>query len=229
MAELFDGIREITFKTVSLRLLLAALCGGIIGLDREYRHQPAGLRTHMLICLGSSITVLTGIYLAVILQYHTDIGRIGAQVIAGIGFIGTGSIIKARERVRGLTTAAGLWTCAVVGLCFGGGFYEAGFLATALIFIIEALLARIDGYISKASPEAFFYIEYRSKGCFEEIVKVLNAKGLEILDSEIVRVKGTEKHNACAIMQVRGNRGYPVQMIRQEIIVINGVISCEIM
>ncbi len=229
MTEFFDSIRGITVGTVCLRLFLSALCGGIIGLDREYRHQPAGLRTHMLICLGSSITVMTGIYLAVVLKYHTDIGRIGAQVIAGIGFIGTGSIIKARERVRGLTTAAGLWACAVVGLCFGGGFYEVGFIAALLIFVIEALFARIDGRISKASPEAFFYIEYRSKECFEEIVDILHAKGLEILNTEIVRVKGTEKHNACAIIQLRGNRGYPIQMMRQEIMSITGVVSCEIM
>ena len=90
--------------------LLAVVCGGLIGLEREYKRRPAGFRTHILICLGAAMTTLTSQFLYLNLHYYTDMARLGAQVVAGIGFIGAGAIIVTRRRrVKGLTTAAGLW------------------------------------------------------------------------------------------------------------------------
>lgn len=105
MLSCFDFIRDMDFLAVMCRLLLAMLCGGVIGIEREYKRRPAGFRTHILICLGASMTTLTSQYLFLTMHMFTDVGRLGAQVIAGIGFIGAGTIIVTkRKRVKGLTT-----------------------------------------------------------------------------------------------------------------------------
>mgnify|MGYP001108824559 CR=1 FL=1 len=125
MLKMLDPLREINFYSVAFRMILACICGGIIGIEREYKHRPAGFRTHILICLGASMTTMTSQYLSLVMNYTTDISRLGAQVISGIGFIGAGTIIVTkRQRVKGLTTASGLWTVAIVGLAIGAGFYE---------------------------------------------------------------------------------------------------------
>lgn len=126
MLSVFDGLRDITMLSVTVRMLLAVLCGGLIGLERAYKRRPAGFRTHILICLGASMTTMTSQFLYLNMHYYTDMARLGAQVIAGIGFIGAGTIIVTRQqRVKGLTTAAGLWAAAIIGLAIGGGFMKA--------------------------------------------------------------------------------------------------------
>lgn len=145
MLPIFDGVRDVTVLSTTLRMLLAVVCGGLIGLEREYKRRPAGFRTHILICLGAAMTTLTSQFLYLNLHYYTDMARLGAQVVAGIGFIGAGAIIVTRRRrVKGLTTAAGLWAAAIVGLCLGGGFYEGGIFATALILAAEMFLSKLE-------------------------------------------------------------------------------------
>ena len=121
MLSIFDGLRDFTLLSVTVRIILAVICGGIIGMERSLHRRPAGFRTHILVCLGAAMTTLTSQYLYLYLDYYTDMARLGAQVIAGIGFLGAGTIIIARQRVRGLTTAAGLWAAAIIGLAVGAG------------------------------------------------------------------------------------------------------------
>ena len=96
MLSIFDPLRDITVLSVAVRMLLSAVCGGIIGMEREYKRRPAGFRTHILICLGAAMTTLTSQYLCMA-HYYTDAARLGAQVIAGVGFIGAGTIIVTRR------------------------------------------------------------------------------------------------------------------------------------
>ena len=122
MLHCFDPIRTLSFWAILVRLTLAVVCGGVIGAERETKRRPAGFRTHILICLGAAITTLTSQYLLLSLHLFTDVARLGAQVISGIGFIGAGTIIVTRDkRVKGLTTAAGLWAAAIIGLACGAG------------------------------------------------------------------------------------------------------------
>ena len=145
MLPIFDGLRDVTLASVTTRMLLAVLCGGLIGIERAYKRRPAGFRTHILICLGAAITTLTSQFLYLNLHYYTDMARLGAQVVAGIGFIGAGTIIVTRQhRVKGLTTAAGLWASAIIGLALGGGFYEGALLTTVLVLVAESFLSRLD-------------------------------------------------------------------------------------
>ena len=97
MLPIFDGVRDVTLVSVCLRMVLSVLCGGAIGVEREFKRRPAGFRTHILICLGAAMTTLTGQYLYLTMHYYTDMARLGAQVIAGVGFIGAGTIIVTKR------------------------------------------------------------------------------------------------------------------------------------
>ena len=122
-----------------IRTLLSMFIGGLIGWERETVHRPAGLRTHMLVAVGSCITMQIGIYLSTTLALDTDPTRLGAQVISGMGFLGAGTILKEGATIRGLTTAASLWAVACLGLAVGSGAYTIaiiGFVAVILILTV---------------------------------------------------------------------------------------------
>lgn len=151
---------SINLASIILRLVMAALFGGIIGFERQSTKKPAGLRTHMLICIGSALVMLTGQYIYTAITPSVDPTRLGAQVISGIGFLGIGTIIiVGRQYVRGLTTAAGLWASACMGLAIGIGFYSGAVVGGILIFIVETVLRRIDSYITKYSKTMNIYVE----------------------------------------------------------------------
>lgn len=123
-------------------------------MEREFKRRSAGFRTHILICLGAAMTTLTSEFWLVYMRYYLDAARLGAGVVAGMGFIGAGTIIVTRrQRVKGLTTAAGLWTVAVVGLAIGAGFYEGGVLTTVLILLAEMLFSKLEYHIMATAPE----------------------------------------------------------------------------
>ena len=172
MLTLFDGLRDVTIWSVALRMTLAVVCGGIIGIEREYKRRPAGFRTHILICLGAAMTTLTSQYLYLVLGQYTDMARLGAQVVAGIGFIGAGTIIVTRrQRVKGLTTAAGLWAAAIIGLALGGGFYEGGLFATFLILIAELFFSRVEYRMLQNAPEVNLYVEYSDNKTMDTLLQ----------------------------------------------------------
>ena len=143
---MLDALREFNMPSVLLRLTLAVLCGGMIGVNREPKRRPAGFRTYMLVCLGSAMTGVLSQYLWVmmntqwaevsaLLEKKIDVSRIGAKAIGGVGFLGAGTIlITDQSEVKGLTTAAGLWASACLGVGIGGGVYEGGLAGVPAIF-----------------------------------------------------------------------------------------------
>jgi putative Mg2+ transporter-C (MgtC) family protein len=135
-------LQEPNIITLLVRTFVAIVCAGIIGYDRDTHGAPAGFRTHILVCLGAMIAMSTGQYAA--LYYTTDIQRIGAQVVSGIGFLGAGSIIVNKRHITGLTTAAGLWASACIGLAIGIGFYEGAIVGTAAVYFTESILRGIS-------------------------------------------------------------------------------------
>ena len=226
MLTLFDGLRDVTIWSVALRMTLAVLCGGIIGIEREYKRRPAGFRTHILICLGAAMTTLTSQYLYLVLGQYTDMARLGAQVVAGIGFIGAGTIIVTRrQRVKGLTTAAGLWAAAIIGLALGGGFYEGGLFATLLILIAELFFSRVEYRMLKNAPEVNLYVEYNDNRTMDVLLQEFREHGLKILNMGIIHSKSNEEHNACAIFTLRLHKGLDVEQLQQGIQATAGVVS----
>jgi putative Mg2+ transporter-C (MgtC) family protein len=139
----------LSFGEIALKLITSIMMGGIIGLERESINRPAGFRTHILVCVGSTLTMLVSIYIFQQFKGMTGIdpGRIAAQVISGIGFLGAGTIIREGVTVKGLTTAASLWTVAAIGLAIGSGFYLAAILVTFLTIVTLISFSKIENYI----------------------------------------------------------------------------------
>lgn len=207
MLAVFDRLRGISFLSVAVRMFLAVLCGGVIGIERTYKRRAAGFRTHILICLGAAMTTLTSQYLYLELHYYTDLARLGAQVIAGVGFIGAGCIIVTRRsRVKGLTTAAGLWVAAIIGLALGSGFYEGGLLTTAIILLAEFFFSKLEYKLLHSAPELNLYLEYSGRSCLERVLKHCRGKNMKLLDIEITRSGEGEKTASCVILTLRLNR-----------------------
>ena len=226
MIGIFDALREITVFSVCLRMVLAAVCGGAVGLEREFKRRPAGFRTHILICVGAAMTTMTSQYLCFNLGYTTDLGRIGAQVVAGIGFIGAGTImVTARHKVLGLTTAAGLWAAAIVGLALGAGFYEGGLTATLLILMAEMLFSRLEYRMLETAPEVNLYIEYAGSGCLEALLKLFRERDLRVLNMNILHTSPAEKH--CAAFTLRLDKATPLLALMERISNVPGVASVQ--
>lgn len=135
LVDKFPWLLEPNILTLTIRTLLALLCAGIIGYDRNAHGSAAGIRTHVLVCIGAMMAMCTGEFVS--LYYNADANRIGAQVVSGIGFLGAGTIIVHHGHISGLTTAAGLWASACIGLAIGTGFYEAAFVGTLAVFFVE--------------------------------------------------------------------------------------------
>jgi putative Mg2+ transporter-C (MgtC) family protein len=145
----------VTDTQVFIRLVLSVILGGLIGLERQLHRRNAGLRTHILVTLGSCLTMLTSLYVfdIYINKVALDPARIASGVITGIGFLGAGTIIRDREGIRGLTTAASLWLVAGIGLAAGIGFYSAAIAATVLGLIVLFLLRYFEDLIFGSSKE----------------------------------------------------------------------------
>ena len=214
MLPIFDGLRDVTLASVTTRMLLAVLCGGLIGIERAYKRRPAGFRTHILICLGAAITTLTSQFLYLNLHYYTDMARLGAQVVAGIGFIGAGTIVVTRQH-------------RVKGLALGGGFYEGALLTTVLVLVAESFLSRLEYRILDHVPEINLYMEYTGKPCLEEVLRFLRENKVSLQDMEITRNSDSESHNACAIFSLRFSKGISVDELLTHVSQIEGVITVQ--
>ncbi|MBN2558427.1 MAG: MgtC/SapB family protein [Clostridia bacterium] len=165
-----------------LRILMALVCGGIIGYEREYKNRPAGLRTHMLVCIGSALVMITSQYLYEKYAPGTmDPARLGAQVISGIGFLGAGTIIRERFSVKGLTTAATLWVVACIGIAIGSGYFILAGIATLVSFISLILFRKLESIlkIKPASGKVRITAAY-SKNIDAEIKKTFEESGYKV-------------------------------------------------
>ena len=229
MIESLNFLRGADLDTLSIivRLVLAVLCGGIIGIERERKRRPAGFRTHILICLGAAITTLTSQYVLFELQLPTDLMRLGAQVIAGIGFIGAGAIIVTRHRqVKGLTTAAGLWVTAIVGLCCGAGFYEGVVLTTVIILLAELLFSRLEYFIISHSRTSNIYVEYTHNENLGQIIETIKQAGAYIIELELSKSTGANK-NSTVTFSVKTSRNVSCRALLTYISKVDGVVSVE--
>ena len=151
--------RELTLASVLIRCLVAVALGGMLGLERGMKNRAAGFRTYMLVCLGACIVMTTNQY---IYQFYRvgDPVRMGAQVISGIGFLGAGSIIvTTRSQIKGLTTAAGLWASACLGLAVGIGFYEVALIGGVCVLLVLTIFHSLEHYMRRNTAVLTVYIE----------------------------------------------------------------------
>ena len=189
--------------SVIVRLILAVVLGGIIGFERGRAGRPAGLRTHILVCLGSTLAIMTNQY--IYQQYGVgDPTRMAAQVISGIGFLGAGTIIvTGRHQVKGLTTAAGLWATACMGLAIGIGFYKAAIVTCMLIAFATIVLHRLDNSMLSKSKVMDIYIEFCKSSSLTTILDGMKEINVNIDSIEMVKPPIDTDTTAAAIMTLR--------------------------
>ena len=224
MLSIFDGLRDVRFLTVLFRFLLAFACGSAIGLERSYKNRPAGIRTHILICIGGTVASVTGLYLYLNLHMPTDISRLGAQIVSGLGFIGAGTIVVTKgNNIKGLTTAAGLWASGIIGLAVGAGFYEGAIMAACMVLLTEIGFARVGKRI-RHSPEFTLVLRFQSKGALEQSLRRCKDKKLSITDLQVVG--GHEDYTARVEVRQQGDSGY--EELLEEIREYPGVLEAEI-
>ncbi|MBE6661982.1 MAG: MgtC/SapB family protein [Ruminococcaceae bacterium] len=221
------------FNTVSIavRFALAVLCGGIIGVEREHKRRAAGFRTHILVCVGAAMTPMLGEYLlslraAAPENFAADPLRLAAQVITGMGFIGAGTIIVTRRRqVKGLTTAAGLWTAAIVGIAAGAGCYLEAAFATVLVLLTELVFSKMEYFLVASARVINVYVDFTDKRELTHIFGVLRERGIEILDSEIS--KSPEFDSINAILMLKFPKKFKHDEILEEIMSLESVRQVE--
>ena len=181
------GIDQIRIIIDSLfKLSLAALLGGAIGYEREQAHpsRPAGFRTHIVVSVGAALVMLTSIYLAKERGLATDVSRLSAQVISGIGFLGAGTILREGFSVKGLTTAASLWAVACIGIAVGSGFIVGGLVATVVIYLTLNSLKR---FVIKENAGKLLYIEVHDVGLQTPLItKTIKQCGGTVHSMELV-------------------------------------------
>lgn len=215
---------QVSDWTITVRIVLACLLGGFIGLERESHGRPAGLRTHILVCVGSALVMLVSAYALPELHGTRDPLRLAAQVVSGIGFLGAGTIMQQGANIRGLTTAASLWVVAGIGLAVGSGFYLPAVLTTVLAVTTLTLLDKAEQRI--LTPRSFL-IEARiidRPGQLGSIAMVLGHHGLSIRDVDIDSLGAGE---GSISLQVEGRLAKPEEVVA-ELMALEGVLKVRV-
>lgn len=221
-----SDLSTINDTTIVLRLVLSILLGGIIGFERGRAGRPAGLRTHILVCLGSTLAIMTNQY--IFEEYGGgDPTRMAAQVISGIGFLGAGTIIvTGRHQVKGLTTAAALWATACMGLAIGIGFYKAAIFGCILIAFATVVLHRFDNYMLSKSKVLDVYIEFNKSASITVVLEAMRTNNIHIESIEMVKPIYDNSTTASIVTLRLKKRRIKLEVIT-EISAIEGVVFAE--
>lgn len=180
-----EQLQSINLVSITVRLLLALVCAGVLGIDREQKRRPAGFRTYTLVCVGAAMVMMTSQYVFE-MKGTGDLLRMGAQVISGIGFLGAGTIIVTGHRqVRGLTTAAGLWVVACIGLAVGIGFYAGAIISTVLILLVLTWFHYLEDKISKRSHVMNVFLELDGVRDLGGVLRIARENFIQVSDIEI--------------------------------------------
>ena len=237
MLEALNYLRELNTASVFLRLTLAMVLGGLMGLERGRKRRPAGFRTYLLVCLGAALTMILSQYCSYLQTTHwadlagrapIDISRLGAQVISGIGFLGAGTmIITRRQHVKGLTTAAGLWTSGCMGLAIGAGFYELVFLAFIIIFITMRFLTSFEAYMLKTARHLHIYTELDHLGNIGQLLTSLKDMDIQVLDVDLKRGRPEHGELPNAIFHLRMNQRQEHSQVLSAIAALDCIVLIE--
>ncbi len=201
-----------------IRMVSALVIGTVIGIDRAIKRRGAGIKTHTLVCLGAALVMMTGQYIKMNFEGNMDIARMGAQVISGVGFLGVGTIIvTGKNQIRGLTTAAGLWACACLGLAVGIGFVKGAFITLILVMITLKVLTKLDSKLHMYAKVFDVYVEFPNNQSVSEFMERLHKMEVKIYNIELSKskIKG-EGPNAILCIEVnsRSKRRNVLESIR---------------
>lgn len=168
-----------------IKMVLALVCGGVLGIERGRKKRPAGFRTYMLVCLGATLVMMTNDHIVQVYG-SGDVARMGAQVINGIGFLGAGTIITTgHNRVKGLTTAAGLWAAACIGLAIGSGYYVGAVLGTVMIVLIMVVFQSFDRRLLASTRVVILYVEFQKMSTIRDMATFAREHQMRVEDVEM--------------------------------------------
>lgn len=225
-----DMFRGTEWYALLFKMALATITAGAIGLERRRKRRPAGFRTHILVCVGAVLAMTTGMYIGEIFAGWSklDVTRLGAQVINGIGFLGAGTIMVTKhQQVKGLTTAAGLWASACMGLAIGAGYFECAVLACVFIYATITVLNNVDKLFSAHSQNMNLNVIVKDTTCVRAVTDKLREMNIQIFDVEITNVKDlvTEAPNLIVEIRLpeRGSHGVVITALAK----VEGVIAAE--
>lgn len=220
-------LREITYLAVALRIVVAALLGGLLGMERGMKNRPAGMRTYMLVCTGACLVMLTNQYIYQLFGTGDPV-RMGAQVVSGIGFLGGGTIIVTRHsRIKGLTTAAGLWAAAGVGLALGIGFYEAAVVGAIAIFVVMTLLQRMDDRMHGKAKRMDVYVELIGSCTLGDFLLQIQKLELEVSNVQRESSAYREQESRAFTATLTGKKRFEHAKILEKVGTIEGVLFLE--
>jgi putative Mg2+ transporter-C (MgtC) family protein len=203
-----DYFYDVNIFSVTFRLFLAVLFGGAIGMERGATKHSAGFRTHILVCVGAALAMLTNQYISVEFTGSIDPSRMGAQVITGVGFLGVGTIlVTGGQKIKGLTTAAGLWASACIGLALGIGFYSGAIIAGVMVFLSLTILKRFESYFYDLSRVLELYVELESLHALKDYQTFIRSQGIQIHNSQLNTTGSTHAGGIGFHMSVRIPKG----------------------
>lgn len=221
-----DTLRELTVVSAVVRIIVSVILGGIIGFERGLKNRPAGFRTYILVCMGACIVMITNQYVYQIFE-KVDPVRMGAQVINGIGFLGAGTIIvTSKNQIKGLTTAAGLWTTACIGLSLGIGLYEVSIIGCIIIFIVLTVLNELDEIFSRKKQILELYIELDEKISLGTFIRELHYKDIKASNIQIYNNNFNNKETSF-IVTLKSQKNSTYNEIFTSVIKIDGVLHIE--
>jgi putative Mg2+ transporter-C (MgtC) family protein len=214
-ADIVAYLKDMNEISIVVRLFLSVLFGAIIGIDRSRKNRPAGFRTHMLVCMGACLVMITNQYLTQ--EFHSaDPARLGAQVISGIGFLGAGTIIVTRSnQVLGLTTAAGLWASACIGIALGIGFYTGAIAAEGFIIFIVVFMQRIDAWLHTRSRIIELYTEFNLPSHLSSLLSLAHKNGIRISHVEMIKAQNPHSNIGAIVTLKLPKRFEHCEIIRQ--------------
>ncbi|WP_459195385.1 MgtC/SapB family protein [Wukongibacter baidiensis] len=219
----------IAINDVLIRIILSCILGGLIGIERESVNRPAGFRTHILVCMGATLVMLTGIFMFNTYSDVSDIDptRLGAQVISGIGFLGAGTIMREGLTVKGLTTAASLWAVACIGLATGSGFYLGSVVATVFVFIILFFFSKFENYVSKKHNEIYLkVITINKPGQIGKIGTELGRMNISIVN---IKLETIDDNTIAVLLIAKIPRNAIVAEAIERLLYLEGIETAELM
>lgn len=206
------------------KMLLASICGGLIGVEREMKGRPAGLKTFSLVCLGSTLIMVTNDYIYTYISQGTgDAARMAAQVISGIGFLGAGSIIvTGHSQVKGLTTAAALWVTAAIGICIGTGFYFGGIAGLCVLYVTSFVYRWLDQKIMERSRIMKIYVEGQDEEFMLKLVRYLYTHRFKVLSLSRKPENKWYASDTCAMIELDLRRRTQHELILEDVRALDG-------
>lgn len=222
-------IRELTVTAIVVRILVAVILGGIIGMERGMKNRPAGLRTYMLVCVGACVVMMINQYTYQVYGVGDPV-RLGAQVVSGIGFLGAGTIIvTSHNQIKGLTTAAGLWASACIGLAIGIGLYEIAVVGGAAVFLSLTVLHGWDYYMRSKTRIIDAYIELDTGVSLGTFLRNARDADLAVSDVQLERDPGIAEETASFLATVKGKKKMSQIQLIQSLKKLEGVKYLEVL